>query len=103
MATKTEPKEAPAQEPATEVELNEAHLNEYVTIVVPRALAKAEQVLFAAVNGEVYNIPRGKAVSVPRYVAQMIEAQQRAKDNYEQSVSDTYDNQAVQYLNGLDG
>ena len=96
----TKKTEAPAL--ATEVEVNEALLNEYVTVTAPRAQGKADQTLLVVVNGRVWNIPRGKPVTVPKYVKDMIEDQQRRSYAYEQAVSETYESASVQYLNAID-
>ena len=83
-------------------EPNEQILEQYVTIVVPRAMGKAPQVVYVAVNGKVWNIPRGKPVTIPKYVAIVLEQQQRAQARYEQDVSESYDNANLQYLNSLE-
>lgn len=87
---------------ATEVEVNEEIQNEYVSVTVPRAPARADQTIMVSVNGMVYNIPRGKAVTVPRFVAEKIWDMIVRVEAYEAAVAETYNNQSVQYLNGLD-
>lgn len=87
---------------ATEVVVNEDRLNEYVSVTAPRAQVRADQTLMVSVNGQVWNIPRGKPVTVPRYVAEKIEDMVRRTDAYEASIAETYNSQSVQYLTKLE-
>lgn len=95
-------KEKAPQALATEVTVNEAIQNDYVTIMVPRAPARSDQTLFVSVNGQVWNIPRGKTVTLPKYVTERIEDMIRRKEAYEQAVAETYESDRLQYLNNID-
>ena len=87
---------------ATEVEINEQLQGEYVTVTAPRAPARSSQVLMVSVNGQVWNIPRGKPVTVPRFVAEKVEDMIRRVDAYEQAVAETYESAGVRFLNEID-
>ena len=49
-------------------------------ITIPRARRGEDENYFVAVNGVGYQIPRGKEVSVPDFVAEEIERSQTAED-----------------------
>ena len=54
-----------------------------VTIRTPRAPQKGPKSFQIIINGKVWNIPYGKEVTVPDYVATEFYRSEAAKDNYE--------------------
>ena len=51
--------------------------SDYVTITLPRATGKEEDVVFVGLNGKGYTIRRGVAVRVPRPVYEILAESQR--------------------------
>ena len=51
--------------------------NDYVTVTLPRATGKEEDVVFVGLNGKGYTIRRGVAVRVPRPVYEILAEAQR--------------------------
>lgn len=78
---------APVEEPVEEIEAVEpvkeepidlvAYYNEPVTVNLFKDDGKYKDDVFVAVNGKRYQIQRGKDITVPRYVAEVIK---NAKD-----------------------
>lgn len=54
-----------------------ANNSDYVTITLPRATGKEEDVVFVGLNGKGYTIRRGVAVRVPRPVYEILAESQR--------------------------
>ena len=70
--------------------VDEAALMENVQVALPHGRPGEEQQVFVAVNGRRYLVPRGKQVSVPRYVAEMLWNVLAQERRYEQEVAQTY-------------
>ena len=51
--------------------------SDYVTVTLPRATGKEEDVVFVGLNGKGYTIRRGVAVQVPRPVSESLAEAQR--------------------------
>ncbi len=51
--------------------------SDYVTVTLPRATGKEEDVVFVGLNGKGYTIRRGVAVQVPRPVYEILAESQR--------------------------
>ena len=51
--------------------------SDYVTVTLPRATGKEEELVFVGLNGKGYTIRRGVAVRVPRPVYEILAEAQR--------------------------
>jgi hypothetical protein len=71
--------------------VNRDNLKKLKTIFVPYAKAGEEQKLFVAVNGRTYSVPRGKNVTLPKYIADTIEHALKMEAKYEAEVAHTYE------------
>lgn len=81
--------------------LNTDLQEELVSYILPREMVGSDQTAFVSVNGRVYNLPRGRQVSIPRCVAEHLDMLRKAKDAYEMKVAQTYDDEKVKALDGM--
>lgn len=70
--------------------VDEAKLLEHVQVILPNARPGEEKQVFAAVNGRRFLVPRGRQVSLPRYVAEMLQGVLAQEQKYEREVAQTY-------------
>ena len=61
----------------------------YVKIRTPRAPQKGPNSFQIIINGNAWNVPYGKEVEVPDYVATEFYRSEEAKDNYEVCMAET--------------
>ena len=68
----------------------EVALMENVQVYLPRGRTGEEQQVFVAVNGRRFLVPRGRQVSLPAYVAEMLQGVLMQEKRYEREVAQTY-------------
>lgn len=61
----------------------------YVNIRTPRATQKGPKSFQIIINGTAWNIPFGKEVQVPDFVAEEFYRSEQAKDDYETCMEET--------------
>ncbi|MBQ1409818.1 MAG: hypothetical protein IIY94_00870 [Oscillospiraceae bacterium] len=68
--------------------------NDYVTISLPRATGKEEDLVFVGLNGKGYTIRRGVSVQVPRPVYEILMEAQRQEQRKEDYIRRQQENAA---------
>ena len=66
---------------------NTDKLKKYEQIYIPAARAGEERQTYISVNGKGMYVPKGKTVTVPRYVADQIRHTMRLEKRYEEDVA----------------
>ena len=83
-----------AEEQTVKVEkkpqVNHANLRKYVKMHIPQARPGEEQSIYVGVNGFGTLVPRGKTVSLPKYVADNLAHVLRAEEKYERDVAKSH-------------
>lgn len=72
--------------------VNNKILKSNVSLAIPYARAGEEQKIFVSVSGRNFSVPRGKVVTLPKYVAECVENVLRQEAKYEREVAQTYAN-----------
>ena len=68
--------------------------NDYVTISLPRATGKEEDLVFVGLNGKGYTIRRGVSVQVPRPVYEILMEAQRQEQRQRDFIRQQQENAA---------
>lgn len=68
--------------------------NDYVTITLPRATGKEEDVVFVGLNGKGYTIRRGVSVQIPRPVYEILAESQRQEQRQQDYIRRQQENAA---------
>lgn len=68
--------------------------NDYVTISLPRATGKEEDLVFVGLNGKGYTIRRGVSVQVPRPVYEILMEAQRQEQRQQDYIRRQQENAA---------
>ena len=71
-------------------QVNHAALRKYVKMHIPPARPGEEQSIYVGVNGFGTLVPRGKTVSLPKYVADHLAHVLRAEEKYERDVAKSH-------------
>lgn len=69
---------------------NAAKNRQYVKMHVPPARPGEEQSIYVGINGHGILVPRGKTVSLPKYVAEHLAHVLRAEEKYERDVAKSH-------------
>ena len=75
---------------AAKPQVNHTALRKYVKMYVPPARPGEEQSIYVGVNGHGTLVPRGKTVSLPKYVADHLQHVLRAEEKYERDVAKSH-------------
>lgn len=70
---------------------NTDKLRKYVQMYIPAARPGEERQTYVSVNGRGMYVPRGKVISVPRYVADQIRHTLKLDAKYEREVAETHE------------
>ena len=65
-------------------------LRKYVKMHIPPARPGEEQSIYVGINGHGILVPRGKTVSLPKYVAEHLAHVLRAEEKYERDVAKSH-------------
>lgn len=76
-------------------------MNEYETVILPRATGKEEGDEFVAINGKGYTIRKGQPVRVPKPVAAILEERQRQRKRQNDFMDQMTDQASQQTKLGL--
>ena len=69
--------------------------SDYVSVTLPRATGKEEDVVFVGLNGKGYTIRRGVSVRVPRPVYEILAESQRQEQRQQAFIRLQQENSAV--------
>lgn len=68
--------------------------SDYVTVTLPRATGKEEDLVFVGLNGKGYTIRRGVTVKVPRPVYEILAESQRQEQRQQEFIRRQQENAA---------
>ncbi len=68
--------------------------SDYVTVTLPRATGKEEDVVFVGLNGKGYTIRRGVSVQIPRPVYEILAESQRQEQRQQDYIRRQQENAA---------
>lgn len=78
--------------------VNADKLHRQVQMYIPPARAGEEREFYVAVNGKGMYVPKGKTVTLPRYVADHLRQVIRLEERYERTVAETHEKQLSEAL-----